>query len=419
MLLNSDELREVRKSPGTGPLGSLAIAPLVSEKQLLGALEVGNTRWTQPLDENDLQMIAVVAFVLANRQTNLKLMEVVQAAQDKLRHENSYLRSVLNKKGESVTIIGESDPIEKIRKQIRTVGPSELTVLITGETGTGKELVARSIHLQSMRSSRLFAAVNCGTFSETLLESELFGHVKGSFTGAVENKKGLFEVADGGTLLLDEVGEIPFHLQVKLLRVLQENEVMAVGATKTKKVDVRVIAATNKDLTKEVEEGNFREDLFYRINTFEIRLPSLRERGEDVRLLAEHFLKMYRKEMNKPGLSFSKAASNLLMRNAFPGNIRQLRNEVQRAVLMADEGGEIEPQHFSPNLAENTQKEPPFDISIVGLSLKEIMEQYEIRVIRQALEENDWNRSKTAQILGISRQAFMSKLSKYSIAPDE
>ena len=360
----------------------------------------------------------MAAFILANRQTNLKLLEVVQAAQDKLRYENSFLRSVLNKEGETATLIGESEPIEKIRKQIRTVGPSELTVLITGETGTGKELVARSIHLQSMRSGKLFAAVNCGTFSETLLESELFGHIKGSFTGAVENKKGLFEVADGGTLLLDEIGEIPYHLQVKLLRVLQENEVMAVGATKPKKVDVRVIAATNKDLAQEVGAGRFREDLFYRVNTFEIRLPSLRERGEDIWLLARHFLKIFRKEMNKPGLEFSKASRNLLLRNAFPGNIRQLKNEVQRAVLMADDGGEIEPQHFSSNLSEQGQKESTPELSINGRALKEIMEQYEIRVIRQALEEYSWNRSKTAQKLGISRQAFMTKLSKYGITPD-
>jgi Nif-specific regulatory protein len=420
ILLDADQLIGARSAgSGARPLRTMIVAPLVQQERVIGFFEVGNTATANALDSGDLDFASVVSYILSAKVVNLKLMEVVREAEEKLKNENLYLRSQIRRKEAPYQLVGDSAPMMAIRRQIETVGPSELTVLIMGETGTGKELVARAIHDHSKRHNRIFAAVNCGTFSETLLESELFGHLKGSFTGAVENKKGLFEVADGGTLFLDEIGETPYSLQVKLLRALQEGEIMPVGATHPRKVDVRVICATNKELEKEVERGDFREDLYYRINTFPILVPPLRERPDDIARLSEHFLLQYSAEMDKRGATFSDACLTALRRCAFPGNVRQLRNEIQRAVLLAEPGEPIEIEHFSPTVVAKRASLSSPEVMIAGRSLKEIMEDYEIKVIRRALEEYDWNRSKTAQILGISRQAFMAKLSKYGIAPED
>ncbi len=419
ILVDADQLVGLRSAADAArPLRTVCLSPLLHAERVIGFLEVGNTANAQALDGGELDICSVVAYILSARVLNLRLMELVRDAEEKLKNENLFLRRIVQKRDKHDTLIGESKAMQAIRRQIETVGPSELAVLVTGETGTGKELVARSIHDHSKRAGRIFAAVNCGTFTESLLESELFGHMKGAFTGAVETKKGLFEVADGGTLFLDEIGEIPFHLQVKLLRALQEGEVLPVGATTPKKVNVRLVCATNRDLEQEVKENRFREDLYYRINTFPIHLPPLRERGTDVQALAAHFLRVFQSQMNKYGNVFSDECLEGLKRFQFPGNIRQLKNEVQRALLLVDEGEPIEIHHFSPSLVPKTALSSEENIPTEGRTLKELVEEFEVKVIRQVLDENDWNRSKTAQLMGISRQAFMAKLSKYGLSPD-
>ncbi|RJO75431.1 MAG: FHA domain-containing protein [Myxococcales bacterium] len=419
-LIDSLRLAGVRTAlKAAQPLTSMILAPLVHQDKVIGFIEIGNTTNSTKLDDADLDLVSVVSYALSARVLNLKLLEVIRDAEEKLKTENLYLKTVIDTAQGAGQIVGDGPAMQSVRRQIETVGPSELTVMILGETGTGKELVARAIHDCSRRGGQIFAAVNCGTFSDTLLESELFGHLKGSFTGAVKDKKGLFEVADGGSLFLDEIGETPFQLQVKLLRALQEGEIMPVGATRPRKVNVRVICATNKDLAAEVAAGRFREDLFYRLNTFPIHLPPMRERRDDVALLARSFLRHFQREMNKYGNDYSDACLEQLKRCDWPGNVRQLKNEVQRALLLAEPNEKIELRHFSPQLASRNRIDDGSPIAIEGRALKDVMEDYEVKVIRQALEENGWNRSRTAEKLGISRQAFMAKLSKYRLSPED
>ncbi len=420
LLLDAEQIVGLRVAgQAAKPLRTMILSPLIQQERVIGFVEIGNTSHSIALNEHDLDLVSLITYVFSARVVNLRLIEVVREAEEKLKNENVYLKSMIRQTEDDRRLIGNSNAMQSVRRQIETVGPSELTVMILGDTGTGKEVVAQSIHKQSKRSGAIFAAVNCGTFSDTLLESELFGHVKGAFTGAIDNKKGLFEVADGGTLFLDEIGETPFHLQVKLLRALQEGEVMAVGATQPRKVNVRVICATNKNLEEEVAAGRFREDLYYRINTFPISLPPLRERPDDIELLARHFLRMYQRETKKYGNDFSPSCIQELRRSPFPGNVRHLKNEIQRALLMVEPNEPIEIRHFSPMISKPGVNGKEEKIVFNGRSLKEVLDAYEIRVIRRALENNNWNRSKTAQILGISRQAFMAKLSKFKITPDD
>ncbi|HEY4612405.1 MAG TPA: sigma-54 dependent transcriptional regulator [Bacteroidota bacterium] len=250
--------------------------------------------------------------------------------------ENSLLRQELNRNYDFDRIIGKSERMNGVFQTIKRVATSEGTVLVTGKSGTGKELVARAIHYNSHRSNKRFVTVNCGAIVETLFESELFGHKKGSFTGATSDKEGLFKVADGGTVFLDEVGEIPLHLQVKLLRAIEQKEITPVGMTDTHKVDVRIIAATNRDLRKLVETGKFREDLFYRLNVVEIHLPSLTERPEDIPQLAQHFLDMYKRQMSRPIKGITNEAMSALMQYHWKGEIRELENVIERAVIFCE-----------------------------------------------------------------------------------
>jgi transcriptional regulator with GAF, ATPase, and Fis domain len=244
----------------------------------------------------------------------------------------------------SGNLVGESPALRKVQQQVELVAPTDATVLITGESGTGKELVARAIHQRSPRSARPMITVNCGAVPETLFESEFFGHARGAFTGALRDKPGRFELADGGTLFLDEIGEIPLPMQAKLLRVLQEQEVERVGDTRARKINVRIIAATNRDLKAEVEAGRFRQDLFYRLSVFPIENPPLRERREDIPRLAEHFLRTAAKRMNRRPPKLTNATARQLATHDWPGNVRELQNAVERAVILAQGG----PLHFDP-----------------------------------------------------------------------
>jgi Nif-specific regulatory protein len=294
---------------------------------------------------------------------------------------------------------------------------SPIVVLVEGETGTGKELVARGIHGASERGEAPFIAVNCAALTETLLESELFGHCKGAFTGATQDRRGLFEAADGGTIFLDEVGEMPLSMQAKLLRVLQEGEVTPVGDHRPKKVDVRVLAATNRALEQEVERGVFRADLYYRLAAFPIRLPPLRERLEDVPLLAERFLAEAAVRHRKDIRGLQGGALDLLMAFTWPGNVRELQNEIERAVALAAAGESLGPSHFSAKLtggqvaaAAAEAPEPE-----TGKPLREAREAFEVRYIASVLRHHDGNVSHAARALGISRVMLQKKMKQFGL----
>ncbi len=311
-------------------------------------------------------------------------------------------------------IIGQNEKMREVFKIMEKVVNTDSTVLIRGETGTGKELVAKALHYHGKRRNGPFIAVNCSALTETLLESELFGHVRGSFTGAVAEKKGLFEVADKGTFFLDEVSEISPGLQAKLLRVLQEGTIKKVGGTQDIRVDVRIIAATNRDLEKEVDMGRFRRDLYYRLTVIEITLPPLRERKDDIPLLAEHFLKIYAEKNNKQDKirGISPDAMKMLLEYDWPGNVRELEHEIERAVILG-EGPNILPSDLSEKIKAGGVKLKLEEIK--DKTLKGVMESYERKLLTDILFELRWNKTKVAELLGISRQALNKKIDKYGI----
>ena len=312
---------------------------------------------------------------------------------------------------ERVDIIGRTPRMQRIFRLASKIAPTESSVLITGESGTGKELLARSIHIQSNRSHRPFLAINCGALPEDLLESELFGHVRGAFTGAAGDKRGMFEQADGGTMFLDEVGELRPPSQVKLLRALQDGEVRRVGANTSMRVDVRILSATNRDLRKAMEEGTFREDLYYRLNVFQIEIPPLRERVEDIPLLARYFLERHAAKQGKTIEGFSEEAQYHLLHYRFPGNVRELENAIQRSVALAEEDL-IQVQDLPPSMhdTEPLRIEGPRDLLEIpdGLTLEQVERFY----IRRTLDQVAGNASEAARRLGISRSTLWRKLKK-------
>jgi transcriptional regulator with PAS, ATPase and Fis domain len=306
--------------------------------------------------------------------------------------------------------------MQEIYHLLTKVSNSEATILIQGENGTGKELVAKAIHYNSNRKDRLFLAQNCSAFNDNLLDSELFGHVKGAFTGAVKDKKGLFEISDGGTLFLDEIGDTSLTMQVKLLRVLQEGTFLPVGATTPRKVNVRVIAATNKPLKEMIAKGEFREDLYYRINVINITLPPLRDRKEDIPLLMEHFLEKKCAEKGYPLKSFSKKCMEKMLDYTWAGNIRELENEVERLVVLAGEDRVITPDLLSSRIIEKVGGAPGHlkGINTSG-TLREALEELEAYMIKEGLKRTNFNKSKLAKELGISRAGLIMKVEKYGL----
>ena len=332
---------------------------------------------------------------------------------ERLRKENILLKNEIKKEFELGNIITKNDKMFQIFETIRKISDYDTSVLITGESGTGKELVAKAIHYNSTRSSKPFIAINCGAIPENLLESELFGYVKGSFTDAYQNKKGLFEEANGGSLLLDEIGELPSTLQVKLLRVLQEGEVRKIGDTKQIKLDVRIISATAKDLAQEVKNENFREDLFYRLNVIQIDLPSLRERREDIPLLVNHFINRYNEKHHLKVKNISSTALNLLLEHDWQGNIRELENAVERAVILS-EGSRIEISALPSDIRKlkiGEEKEVDSD----EYSIKKMHRIMEEQLIRKALNKTHGNRTQAAKLLDISHPALLSKMKEFGI----
>ena len=336
---------------------------------------------TKPLDPDELAHL--VKNAMAHKRTE---------------KENVLLRETVAEVARPEEMVGQSAAMKKVFDAIETVGPTDATVLITGESGTGKELVARAIHQASPRRFHPLVVIHCGALTETLLESELFGHEKGAFTGAQYRKKGKFEIAEGGTVFLDEIGDISLKTQTDLLRVLQEHEIVRVGSTQSIKVDFRCIAATNKELEKLIDEGKFRPDLFYRLNVFHIEIPPLRDRSEDIPLLVNHFVRKFSLQMNKKINRVAPEAMNLLQQQPWPGNVRELENAVERAMVVAQEP-EIQAQDFVFKPAAN--------------GAPKTLEDMEKAHILRTLEACNWNQSRAAEVLDIDRVTLHHKLKKY------
>jgi two-component system response regulator AtoC len=335
-----------------------------------------------------------------------------------LRRENELLRKEVKKEYSFENIISKNKQMQKIFEVITKVAQYKSTILITGESGTGKELVARALHYNSDRAQNAFVAVNCGAIPENLLESELFGHAKGAFTDAIRTKKGLFEEADGGTLFLDEIGELPPQLQVKLLRVLQEGEIRRIGESKPIQVDVRIVAATVKDLVKEVNEGRFRDDLFYRLNVLPIHIPPLRERNEDIPLLTAHFIRKYGEVMSKNVVGIDSRALEALMDYKWYGNVRELENTIERAIVLADREN-IEVENL-PLEIQNFQEEIPLEpLAEEEYSIKKSSRFLEMNLIKKALKKTKGNHTHAAKLLEISHRALLYKIKEYGIIEDD
>jgi len=330
------------------------------------------------------------------------LIEKITAFQTQAR-ENLYLRQQYQDRTRFESMIGQSKSMQEIFDLIQDIAPTGSTVLITGETGTGKELAARAIHTHSSRSEGPFVSVNCGGIPEHLMESELFGHLKGAFTDAKETRKGRLELAHGGTLFLDEIGEISMRMQIDLLRVLEDRVFYRVGGTQPIEIDFRVIAATNRDLEEAIRKGMFREDLFYRLNVISLQMPSLRERKEDIPLLAEHFLHRFSQETNKSGELISREAIDEMMLYEWPGNIRELENAIERAVVVC-KGPKVMPVDL-----------PIFRPEYVCIPPSNTLMEVEKAHIQQILNDNQWNISRSATILGIDRSTLYGKIKRYNI----
>jgi DNA-binding NtrC family response regulator len=350
----------------------------------------------------------------------LKLVVERALERRQLLQENLNLRNEVSSRYRLENIIGSSPPMQQVYRLIAKCAPTNTTVLLTGESGTGKELVARAVHHNSLRKDKPFVPVDCSALSENLLESELFGHVKGSFTGAVSNKKGMIEIADGGTLFLDEIGNIPLSIQAKLLRVIQEREFRAVGDTRTQTANFRLIAATNKDLKAMVADGSFRDDLFYRIDIFPIEIPPLRKRRDDIPALAFHFLNVLSKELGKNVTGFSEGAMQVLVNHDWPGNVRELENTVHRAVILATDkvirrAHLVNVGDMLPRLSLDVPKTGDELKRVKKIAREKSVENIEKLFVLEALKRNAWNVTKSAEETGMQRANFQALMKKYQI----
>lgn len=382
--------------------------PVKTGKKFAGVLAVEKPFTRNKNNEHFLAFLSVISAMIAQA---FNTENEIANEKEKLFEETSHLQQELREKYDFGNIIGNSGPMKQIYAQVSQVARSNATVLLRGESGTGKEMIANSIHYNSLRSKKPFVKINCAALPETLIESELFGYEKGAFTGANHRKKGRFELADGGTLFLDEIGDLPPQTQVKLLRVLQEREFERLGGTETIKVNVRLITATNKDLEKDLAEGKFREDLFYRLNVFTIFLPPLRERKSDILLLAEHFLEKYERVHDKHIKRISTPAIDMLTAYHFPGNVRELENAIERAVVICDENV-IHGHHLPPTL-----QTAEISNTVTKVTLESSVTAFEKDLIQDALKTTGGNCTKAADLLNTTERIINYKIKKYSINP--
>lgn len=390
-----EALREIKKiSPG---IPVIIVTAYASVETAVEALQAGAHDYlTKPLDIDELRF---------------KVQQTLEFW--RLKEENILQRRRIENLFDASRIVGRSQKMREVLETVAMVAPSEASVLILGESGTGKELIANALHHGSNRTDKRFIKLNCAALPETLLESELFGHEKGAFTGAVGRRPGRFELADGGTIFLDEISEMTPATQAKLLRVLQEREFEPLGSTKTVRVDIRIIAASNRILLDEVKKGKFREDLFYRLNVVPINLPPLRERREDIPLLIEHFLKIYNDKNGRNLLGFHPRALDALMRYSWPGNIRELENIVERAVILTRD--DYVPFSELPESIREATGDPLSQEIREGIRPGMTIREMERELIIKTLEENDANRTHTSKVLGITRRTLQHKLKEYGI----
>ena len=389
---------------------SFVCVPIKEGQEVVGALSIDRSYDESANLDDDVRILTIIASMIAQA---VKLRRAAQEEQERLEAENERLRAELKDRFRPSNIIGNSHEMQIVYDQIAQVCRSPATVLIHGETGTGKELVAHAIHYNSDRADQPFVKAHCAALPETIIESELFGHEKGSFTGATTDRKGRFELANGGTLFLDEIGDIPPSIQIKLLRVLQEREFERIGGTKTIQVNVRVITATNKDLMALVNEGKFREDLYYRLHVFPIYVPPLRKRKADIVLLADYFLDKYAKSSGRQIRRLSSAVIDMLMSYHWPGNVRELENVIERSVLVA-EGDVIHPHHLPPTL----QTAETSGTATQG-NLKTLVDQYERDIIKDALKSSRGNVAAAARTLGTTQRILGYKVGKHRIDPKQ
>lgn len=393
---------------------TFAAQPLVFRGETLGVLAIFDSL---VLGQAEFDWLRVFADHAAVSIANARAFEEIESLKARLEQENVYLREEVIEAFGSSNLVGQSAGLKKVLQQIQLVAPTDAAVLIHGESGTGKELVARAIHDQSPRKSRALIKVNCGAVPETLFESEFFGHVRGSFTGAVRDKPGRFELADGGTLFLDEIGEVPLPMQAKLLRVLQERELERVGDTRTRRVDVRIIAATNRELKKEVEAGRFRQDLFYRLSVFPIEIPPLRDRREDIAPLAAHFVQQTARRMNRATPRLSQSVLTQLGAHDWPGNVRELQNAVERAVILS-QGGPL--QFDLPDATPGEAASPPPVKPLAVLTRRELKEQ-ERESVKAALKQTGgrvFGPGGAAELLGMKPTTLASRIKALGLRRD-
>ena len=400
--------RAVARQERQGAEFSFVCVPVLLHRRPVGTLSIELSHKPEREYGRLVKFLKVVASMISQ---TVRIHRLLEAERQKLVSENAQLREELHRRYDFSGLVGTSGPMRQMYEEMARVAGTSTTVLIRGESGTGKELIASSIHYHSSRAKKPFIKVNCAALPETLVESELFGHERGAFTGAESRKKGRFELASGGTIFLDEIGELSPAIQVKLLRVLQEREFERVGGTEPVKVDVRVVAATNRNLEKALAEGTFREDLYYRLNVFPIFIPPLRERRADVLPLADHFAEKYAREHGKAIKRISTPAIDALASYHWPGNVRELENTIERAVLMAD-GEVIHGHHLPPTLqtAEATG-------TVVSTSLGGAVATFERGLIEDALKTTRGNRAKAARLLSTTERVINYKVKKYGIDP--
>jgi Nif-specific regulatory protein len=380
--------------------------PIVLNRKTVGALGIDH-RYNPDRDfDRMVKFLGVVASMIAQA---IKVQRLIDSERKRLQEENTHLRQELRDRYDFSNLMGTSGPMRQILEQVAQVARTMTTVLIRGESGTGKELIAHAIHYNSLRANKPMVKVSCAALPDSLIESELFGYEKGAFTGAQNRKKGRFELAEGGTLFLDEIGDINLGTQVKLLRVLQEREFERLGGTETLKANVRLIAATNKDLEKAIADGTFREDLYYRLNVFTIFVPPLRERKSDLLLIADHFLENFSRTHSKSIKRISTPAIDMLMSYHWPGNVRELENTLERAVLVCD-GHVIHAHHLPPTLQTAEASG-----TVTRVSLKDAVAAYEKDLIQDALKTTRGNRAKAARLLNTTERIINYQVRKYSI----
>ena len=412
LLDSSEPLKLLPDDPELGFLADdkqsfLVGAAVRTARMPLGVLGVIFDRPAKELDQVT-KPLAVIASMLGQ---SLRVERAVRGERQKLIEENSQLLQELKEKHDFSHMVGTSNPMKHVYDQVSQVARSNATVLLRGESGTGKEMIANAIHYNSLRAKRPLVKINCAALPDTLIEAELFGHEKGAFTGADRFKKGRFEMAEGGTLFLDEIGDLPLQTQIKLLRVLQEREFERLGGNETIKTNIRLITATNKNLEEAIGRGEFREDLYYRLNVFTIFLPPLRERKSDILLLAEHFLEKYEEEHGKRIRRISTPAIDMLMAYHFPGNVRELENAIERAVLVCD-SNVIHSHHLPPTL-----QTAEVSGTVTNLTLKSAVEQFERGLIQDTLKSTKGNVAKAARQLDSTERILGYKIRNYGIDP--